>query len=143
MWPRELLPDERHMLEVLLSRPFAGRDELREQLTAISVTGLSCECGCPSLALSVERVAPPAPAKGLVADGVGVDADGNLVGVHLLLDDEGYMADLDVYAFGGMVDGRVTKGAWGKPTPESFELAELEPDPSGHGYALKNLPGRG
>ncbi len=39
MWPRTLLPDERRLLDVLLSRPFEGRDELRAQAAAVQVTG--------------------------------------------------------------------------------------------------------
>jgi hypothetical protein len=122
-FPRSLLPNERHILDVLLSRPFDGRDELKAQAAVVSVRGLSCECGCPSLALTVD-VAPRAPYIGLIAEGVGVDRDGNLVGVLLFVDGLGYMEELEVYARGGTVDGRATEGRWGMPTMESFELAE-------------------
>jgi hypothetical protein len=138
---RGLLPDERHILDVLLSRPFEGRDELRAQAEVVSVAGPSCECGCPSVALVVDRVAPKAPVKGVAADGVGVDQDGNIVGVGLLVDDDGYMYDLDVWPFGGTVDGRDTEGAWGRPTAETFQLAEWEPHTDGMGGTLKNVPG--
>jgi hypothetical protein len=122
-FPRSLLPDERHILDVLLSRPFEGRDELKAQVAVVSVDGLSCACGCPSLALTVEPTAQPAPVHGMVAEGAGVDRDGNAVGVLLFVDDHGYMADVDVYARGGTVDGRATGDRWGMPVLESFELA--------------------
>src|SRR5687767_4288407 len=136
--PRDLLPDERYFLDVLLSQPFNGRDELREQAHHVSVTGLSCSCGCPSVGLAVDRTAPPAPVSGMVAEGVGVDADGNLVGVMLLVDDGGYMYDLDVWAFGGDVHGQRTE-SYGRPTIESFELSDYED--AGEGFrVLKNMP---
>jgi hypothetical protein len=77
----------------------------------------------------------------MVAEGVGVDQEGNLVGVLLWVDDEGYMNDLEVYGSGGDVDGRPTD-TYGKPTVESFDLAEWEPNENGLGGTLKNVPGR-
>ncbi len=128
MWPRDLLPDERYMLDVLLSRPFDGRDELSAQASALSVKG-PCTCGCPSIALAVDRSARPAPVRGMVAEGVGLDVQGNVVGVLLFVDDDGYMSELEVYAFGGDIHGRPTD-AYGMPTVETFELAEWEPHPT-------------
>jgi hypothetical protein len=78
----------------------------------------------------------------VVTDGVGLDLDGNLVGVLLLVDDDGYMNDLEVYPFGATVDGQPTVGRWGKPTVESFELAEWEPRPDGISRTLKNTLGQ-
>ncbi len=141
MWPRDLLPDERHVLDVLMSRPFHGRDALAEQVRHVSVTGPSCACGCPSVALAVDRAAAPSTARGKVAEGVGVDQDGNIVGVNLFVDEHGYMNDLDVWAFGGTIDGRATEGAWSRPTVDSFELAEWEPPADGMWGTLKNVPG--
>jgi hypothetical protein len=89
-----------------------------------------------------QAAAAPAPVRGMVSDGVGVDADGNLVGVLLFCDDQGYMTELEVYAFGGTVDGRATEGRWGMPTVESFELAEWEPHEDGEGGTLINVPRR-
>jgi hypothetical protein len=75
----------------------------------------------------------------MVADGVGVDAVGNIVGVLLFVDDEGYMSGLEVFAYGGTVDGRDTENTWGWPTLESFQIAQWEP--AGDGFTLKNAPG--
>ena len=130
MSPRSLGPDGRRLLDVLLSRPFEGRDELRAQVAAVQVTGSSCQCGgCPSLALAVSDGAPRSSVTGMVVEGAGVDPDGNQVGVLLFVDDQGCMNELEVYAHGGTVDGRLTGDRWGMPTVESFRLAEWEPHP--------------
>jgi hypothetical protein len=52
--PRALAPVELRLLEFLLSRPFPGCDELRNQLKSAKVSGV-CPCGCPSLHLITER----------------------------------------------------------------------------------------
>lgn len=142
MWPRDLLPDERHVLDVLLSGPFHGRDALAEQVRHVSVTGPSCACGCPSVALAVDRAAAPSTARGKVADGFGVDQDGHFVGVGLMVDGDGYMYDLDIWALGDDIHGQPTLTAHGRPTVESFELAEWEPHADGLGGTLKNVPWR-
>ena len=140
MSPRDLLPDERHLLDVLLSRPFDGRDELSAQASAVTATGLSCKCGCPSIDLAVDRAVPSATVRGMVAEGVGLDRNGNRVGVLLWVDDDGYMNGLEVFGFGDDIRGRPTE-TFGWPTVESFELAEWEPWPNGMGRNLKNMPG--
>jgi hypothetical protein len=117
------LPDERHVLDALLERPFDGRDELRHQALTASVTGLCCNCGCPSVALAVDRSTPPSPATGPVADGFGLDVEGNIVCVGLFVDPEGYMHEIDVSAVGTDIDGRTTHGAHGWPRPDTFRLA--------------------
>jgi hypothetical protein len=142
MWPRDLLADERHFLDVMLSRSFEGRHELRAQADAVTATGPSCTCGCPSIALAVDRNVPPAPVHGMVAEGIGVDANGNYVGVLLFVDDQGYMNDLDVYAFGGDIHGQPTY-THGKPTIDSFELPEWERDSDGMNGTPMNLPKTG
>ena len=127
---RDLQPDERQVLDVLLSRDFAGRDELREQAQSVRVSGLSCSCGCPSINLAVDRSAAPAPISGMVVDGVGIDASGKMVSALLFVTD-GYLAQLEIY---GLADN-----AYGMPTPASFELAEWE-HLRGGGGVLKNMP---
>lgn len=127
---RDLQPDERHVLDVLLSRDFAGRDELREQARSARASGLSCSCGCPSINLAVDRSTAPAPISGMVVDGVGIDASGKMVGALLFVTD-GYLAELEIY---GLDDD-----AYGMPTPASFELAEWE-DMGKGGGVLKNMP---
>ena len=141
MSARDLLPDERHFFEVLLSRPFEGRDELREQALHVLVSGPSCICGCPSVALEVDHTSATATVADRVPDGVGLDADGNRVGVTLLMDREGYLKEIDVSPIGENIQGRPTE-TYGRPTVESFELADWEPHDDGLGGTLKNVPGR-
>jgi hypothetical protein len=129
--PRDLSSDERYVLDVLLSRPFFGRDELREQVGHTRVTGLSCSCGCPSMNLAVDRPVAAAPTSGMVADGVGLDAGGKPVGALLFVDDDGYMSELEIF---GWADD-----TFGMPTVASFKLAEWE-DQGGGTHRLKNSP---
>jgi hypothetical protein len=133
MSSRDLLPDERHILDVLLAQPFEGRDELREQARFLTVTGPSCACGCRSVDLSVNRsIAASAPNHGMVADGVGVDADGHVVGVLLFVGDDGYLSELEIYGAGG-------DDTYGRPTVESFEVAVWEQVGKAV-HRLKNTP---
>lgn len=53
-FPRELTGEERGALDFLLAADFPGVAELREQATATVVTG-KCDCGCPTIDLSVDR----------------------------------------------------------------------------------------
>ena len=55
--PRPLTPRERAVLEKLLSADFAGAQQLREQVDATVVVG-RCDCGCPTIDLSVAAGAP-------------------------------------------------------------------------------------
>jgi hypothetical protein len=64
-----------------------------------------------------------------------VDADGNLVGVGLLVDASGYMNELDVWAVGSNVNGQPTLTAHGRPTVDSFRLA---PE-AGEAFSLLDL----
>lgn len=134
-FPRSLLPDERHIVDVLLSRPFPERDELQAQAADVRVTGLSCGCGCPSVALAADRSAPPALAAGSTAQGYGVDRDGNLVAVALLVDGDGDMHELDITAVGIDVHGRPTTTTHGRPTVESFQVDD------GTGETLRQVTG--
>ena len=93
MATRELTPDERAVIEFLLSSQFPGRDELRSQLANVRTSGLSCQCGCPSIGLQVDTSAARASILGPI-DAQGQDAAGNIVLVGLLLE-YGYMKELD------------------------------------------------
>ena len=64
--PRPLTTDERRVLDLLLSGTFVGADELRQQAAQAMVTG-RCDCGCPTVDLSVAQDAPPAPVIGPTA----------------------------------------------------------------------------
>ena len=56
--PRVLAPEERRLVDFLLSSSL-GSDELRLQAETVAVVGL-CRCGCASVRLEVERSSPPA-----------------------------------------------------------------------------------
>jgi hypothetical protein len=68
--PRPLSPEERLMLDLVLSSDFAGVDDLREQVKSALVVG-GCDCGCPTVDLRVERTAARAESawSGPAADG--------------------------------------------------------------------------
>lgn len=68
----------------------------------------------------------------MVVDGVGLDVDGNEVGVLLFVSDDGYLTELEIYSAAG--------GAVGMPTVKSFELAEWE-HLGNDAAVLKNPPG--
>ena len=74
-------------------------DAVRAQIRVATVTGVSCQCGCPSYSLVVARdLAPPAPLTEINA-GYG-DEDGG--GFRVLLDD-GYLCDVEIYWYGDKV----------------------------------------
>src|SRR5687768_16575581 len=95
---RPLLPEERSILEFLLTKGFRGRDQLVAQLEHVSVTGSSCGCGCDSVGLAVEPSVSPAQVDERVpTDAFGNDPNGTEEGVLLHVID-GYMADLEFYS---------------------------------------------
>ena len=60
-FPRPLTALERAVLDLLLSEPFPGRDELRDQAADVKVNG-GCDCGCATVDLLVSGDSiPPAP----------------------------------------------------------------------------------
>ena len=96
-----LTDEQREVLDLLLSEPFAGRDALREQAQTVRTAGPSCGCGCPSFSLVPDRSLPPAEVEDRVpVDALGVDPGGNPVGV-LLFVDEGYLSDVEVFNWEG------------------------------------------
>jgi hypothetical protein len=123
--PRALVEEERAILEFLLAEGFPGRDELRAQLDHLVVTGPACACGCESVALAVERRAPPAAVDERVpTEALGRDAQGTEVGVLLHVID-GYMAELEFFS---LADAK----GFGRTTLDSLQLAEWsEPGPDG------------
>jgi hypothetical protein len=95
MEPRDLTDRERSLLDLLLTRDFAGVDELRRQTSTVRTTGLSCTCGCPSFSLVPDRVEPAAVSERMVSDAHGTDPLGNSVTVLLFVED-GYLAGVEV-----------------------------------------------
>src|SRR5205807_240221 len=99
-----------------LSERFPGRDELRAQLDYTQVDGLACNCGCPSVTLIVDPVAPRAEVEQRVpTDAFGRDAHGTEVGVLLHVID-GYIHELEIYS-------TANTDQYGLPTKESLRLA--------------------
>jgi hypothetical protein len=81
---RPLTVAERAALNVLLAVDFPGAAELRIQAITARVVG-RCACGCPTVDLTVEDVAPMAEVVGPVpieADVVGGEGGGLILFVH-------------------------------------------------------------
>jgi hypothetical protein len=73
--PRELKPNERALMEFLLTADFPGRNELREQVHRIEVLG-DCDCGCGTIDLMVRNPVVRAVARepiAVEAYGAGID----------------------------------------------------------------------
>jgi hypothetical protein len=122
---RALIPEERAILELLLTKRFPGRDQLLARLDDVLVTGSSCSCGCDSVGLAVSRSAPQATVSERVpTDAFGRDPSGVEVGVLLHVID-GFMAELEFYS-------TTDASGFGRPTLDSMRLAEWsEPDDLG------------
>lgn len=96
---RALEPHERELLNFLLSEPFPGVEELREQaLTARAVN--ECGCGCGTIGIYVPRpLVPKAGIKGCIpveATGVSPSAPCDVI----LFVREGYLSCLEVVRYG-------------------------------------------
>lgn len=96
--PRDLSSKERAVIEFLLSEPFPGHAELREQLDRVKV----CEeygCGDPTIVLCFQ---PPLPPRASVRRRVPVEAEAlDQAGAktHVLLHVvEGLVAELEVFS---------------------------------------------
>ena len=73
--PRPLSPEERALVEFILSADFAGRERLRAQIDSLEVVG-QCECGCGTVNLRVKGLGDNRSVEGLLpveAYGQGVD----------------------------------------------------------------------
>lgn len=83
--------------------------DLLSQVAELQVVG-SCGCGCPSIDFEVRGQSESA---GIVADAIGLDAQGNQVGALLWWQD-GHVSGLEVYSLGG-------SGQWFLPRLESLQ----------------------
>jgi hypothetical protein len=99
--PGPLSNDERSLLDGLLNQDFPGVDALRLQVEWVHAKR-GCECGCGTIELVITRdglprseAASPAPVEGLI-----VEPGGNGVGGLILFLKDGYLASLEVYAYG-------------------------------------------
>lgn len=102
---RHLTTDEREVLRAVLLAGAPEDERLRAallaQVDATAVAGPSCDCGCASLALTVDRAAaPPAPVSEVSADALNGDA---AVGFRVKLVD-GYLNDVEFYSYGDADD---------------------------------------
>ena len=88
--PRPLSPEERALMEFLLSAEFPGRDELRSQLDSVEAIG-ACECGCGTVSLQVAKSAAGVSAE----KPIPVKAYGELVDV-ILLARNGFLSSLEL-----------------------------------------------
>src|SRR3954447_8820071 len=123
---RSLSGDERALLDFLLSADFTGRDQLREQAVSVQTAGSSCDCGCPSFYLNPDRQLPPAQVDEPVpVEAHGHDPGGHLVGVMLFVDEDGYLADIEVF-------GYESSEFSGIPSPDSLKISDWT-DPDEHG----------
>ncbi len=91
---RPFSPAEDAVVRKLLERPFAGSDELLAQLETARAS-VGCDCGCPTVAIGVDRTLPPAPVRGSVALEAWTEARDTRVEV-LLFVRGGYMSALEL-----------------------------------------------
>jgi hypothetical protein len=118
--PRPLEPDELRILTLLLAQDFAGADDLRAQLPFVRVVG-RCTCGCATVDLEVghEGSAPavrchsPLPSEAQVRDMAGETAGGILIFLE-----DGWLASLEIYAYGDPIT------AW--PADDRLSLSRVE-----------------
>lgn len=130
MEARNLTADERAILDLLLTREFAGRDSLLVQAATVQTMGLCCTCGCPSFSLKPDTALAAAEvAERMPSDAHGTDPGGNLVGVLLFVDD-GYLSEVEVFNYEG------TDFA-GLPDTSALKLSEWsEPNETGGRHLL-------
>jgi hypothetical protein len=107
--PRELKPNERALLEFLLTADFPGRNELREQVGRVQVLW-DCDCGCGTINLMVTNPVVRAVAR----EPIPIEARGANVDVLLFVRD-GLLSSLEIVDHG---DGRPLAF----PSPSTLEL---------------------
>ena len=97
--PRPLNETERSLVEILLAPDFPGSKELRAQIPDAVVVG-TCDCGCPTVDISVSSSAPRSGANGPLApyEGRVTPLQDEPVGEILLFLDAGYISSLE-YVF--------------------------------------------
>jgi hypothetical protein len=97
--PRPLLPEERATLLALLNyADFKGRDALVEQADSARVTWY-CGCGCATVNLSVDPVAPSARKtyRPIPNEAIVVDLNGENIGGVIVFADDGYLSSLEIF----------------------------------------------
>ena len=108
-------PQERAVIERLLSVDFRDVEFFRAQVPALTVSGM-CDCGCGSLYLAVDpEKAAPAPSEEW-RDGPDVLVEGDSTSWLMLIQADGWLTELE------HVDG------YG-PRPQELDAAAIVPDP--------------
>ncbi|SEL30255.1 hypothetical protein [Streptacidiphilus jiangxiensis] len=89
------------ILEALLNSDEPVHRALLAQIPHLRVTG-RCTCSCASIDFGLDRSLVPAaaPSGNPVAEATVVDADGEPVGGVLVFAYDGYLSNLEVYAWG-------------------------------------------
>ncbi|MBS4102485.1 hypothetical protein [Tsukamurella paurometabola] len=96
---RPLTDRERAVVDGFLSFDFPGVEEFRVQASTARA-GSSCTCGCGTIALFVDRMAPASsriswsPIEAEVVDDLG-----GVIGGLLLFTNDGYLDGLEIYSF--------------------------------------------
>ncbi|MBB3678310.1 hypothetical protein [Modestobacter versicolor] len=97
---RPLTRDERAVLDALLADDVPDVATLRVQASTVLATR-GCSCGCGTIDLAVDPVAPlAATAERDPVEATVVDQDGRVVGGLLLFVAGGRLTGLEVYGFG-------------------------------------------
>ena len=98
---RDLLENERALIDALTSDPFPNSTALRHQIEHAKAQ-LGCGCGCGTISLAVNRdLADRAAASQnrVHSEALVVDDHDNFIGGLLLFIDDGYIDSLEVYTF--------------------------------------------
>jgi hypothetical protein len=90
---RDLTEYERAILDRLLEREFAGRSELRAQLTGCKVMRI---CGLGTLKFKIESGNAASVTSRVPVEAIASDADGNPI-YYLLHVVNGFVAELEIY----------------------------------------------
>lgn len=88
--PRELKPNERVLLDFLLTADFPARNELQQQVERVQAVG-ECDCGCGTIDLAVAEPSVRADCQARVP----VEAYGDTVTVLLFVRD-GFLSLLEI-----------------------------------------------
>ena len=120
---RPLRPEERELLDFLLSADFPGRDELRKQAATARVTG-ECECGCGTIHFCVQNEATRAKVEKIVP----VEAHADALEV-LLFARDGMLSSLEIVFYTNPPQRPYPRPdqlkLWVRPNPQSKHTRPL------------------
>ncbi len=100
---RPLSEEEWLLLSHVLVNGSAAAQSFAGQVAFAKATR-GCDCGCPSISLIIDPRAPQGrTTERIIVDLLGALSDGTDVGL-LVFTKNGYLSDLEVYAFGGRAE---------------------------------------